>query len=162
MDETNRDSISNRLSRRMNFSPDLINTNNSTNTINTNRYSNVTSKKNNYYDNNKEIYLPNACNSAIPIIPVSKKTMPHLDNIDLRKPINYQKSNKLTSHVKDDFYTRTNGNSDIINKRIQDFTLLGTTQAYPMQKKSTILDLPNNQPVNTRSNVNTYGKYGNC
>jgi hypothetical protein len=160
MDETNRDSISNRLSRRMNFSPDLINNNNnSVNTIDTNRYSTVTSKRNNYYDNNKEIYLPNACSSAIPIIPSNKKKMPHLDNIDLRKPINYKKSNNFTNQVKDDFYTRTNGNSDIINQRIQDFSLLGTTQAYPMQNKSSILHLPNNKPINTRNETVSYGKY---
>ena len=158
MEETSRDSISNRLSRRMTFEPDLIKNNDSIkHTINTPRYNYITSNKPEFYTE-KQTYMPNACSSALPIN--KKNTMPPLNDIDLRKPINYQLINNYTNNAKDNFYTRTNGNSDVINKRIQDFSLIGTAQAYPVQKKSTLLDLPNNKPVDTRSNHGSYGKYG--
>ncbi len=159
MEETSKDSISNRLSRRMTFEPDLMKNNNSMmNSFNQPHYNYTTTNKPDFYQEKPQTYLPNACSSALPV--VKKNTMPPLGDIDLRKPVNYQKSSNLTANVKDNFYTRTNGNSDIINERMQDFSLLGTAQAYPMQKKSTLLHLPNNKPIDTRNSQTGYRKYG--
>jgi hypothetical protein len=105
--------------------------------------------------NNMKPYLHNPCHTVTPIF--NTNNSPNL-NIDLRKPINtinsFQletknnniKNNNYSKNTKE-LYTRREGNSDILNNRIQDFSLLSSSRAYPLIKNRII---PENKPKSTR------------
>ncbi len=168
MEETNRDSITNRLSQRMDF--DTLGQTH----FNKERPDSFYQRPTNYTSSHKmgfrgenmtseNAYLPNACQTPLPVIPKNNnqikrnQMMPLSATDDLRKPVNYKNINKLTQEAQDHYYTKNNRKSDTINQRIQDFAPIGIARAFPVQNDRKMV-LPDNKPQDTRQGP--YGKYG--
>jgi len=148
MDETNRDSITNRLSMRMNMDYTLQNeTNKDIPNICDIYNTNFTFKKKDDY--NKPSYFSNPCNTPAPVI--NKNSHTNNEPTDIRKTINYIDRDfnisDNSSNVNDKFNNRTNGNSDLLNNRMQTFSLLASNKGYPLHKNKI---LPDNKPEDTR------------